>query len=92
MVSERRPVTSVIGREPTVKILEICQFDSLPHTENVSGSTKTVDQHPYITSIESGDFSSCIRTVLQSVLDISPRGDDRTKNHKAKGEQREPCH
>ena len=82
----------VIGGGPTVKILEIRQLDPLPHTENVSGSAKTVDQHPYITRIKSGDLGSCIRTVLQSVLDISPRSDDRTENHKTKGEQRESCH
>jgi hypothetical protein len=77
----------------TVKVLEVCELDSFPHSQNIGCRRQAVEQHPNITGIQSLELSCRSGTGagmrLESMLDIGPSGNDGAEDHQAKGEK---CH
>lgn len=89
----REGVRRKSGEGPhTVKVLEVGQLDPLAHAKDVGRRAETVDQHPNVSGIERGDLGGSISAALHGMLDIGPRGDERTEDHETereKGESRD---
>lgn len=77
-----------LGTCLTVEILEVGQLDSLSHSEDIRSSTSTVDQHPEIAGVESGNSASTRRSA-DGMGDISPRSNNGAKDHETEGEEGE---
>jgi len=80
-----------LERIPTIKIFEVGQFDALPHAKHVSCTAETIEQHPHIASIQSGDLIGCfcagMSKALQRVLNVCPGSNDGAEYHEAEREE-----
>ena len=69
----------------TVKVLEVGKLDALAHAENVGSCAEAVEGHPKVSSVQGGDgiggSVSGLAVAGQSMLNISPSGNDGGENH-----------
>lgn len=76
----------------TIKILEIGELDALPHAQDVTRRTQTINQNPDIPGIQRAE---CLRLLRAAVAiradgraDICPGGHDTRDHHETEREQR----